>query len=129
MLDVELVPQGGFEPLNLIAYEAIALPSELLRPRRGPWQGARRRARRNERRYGLNSERMRLQPSAGGSPAGSGAGSTGGSASGPGSSGTCTSGITSGGTATGARLRPRRADAAPRTRRAARREGAENRNH
>ena len=57
-------------------------------------------------RYGLNSARMRLQPSAGGG-AGSGAGSTSCSPLGPGSSGACTSGITAG--ATAGIARPRRA--------------------
>src|SRR5262245_9640256 len=49
-------------------------------------------------RYGRNSARMRLQPSAGG-VAGSGAGSASASPLGPGSSGACTSGITAGATA------------------------------
>ena len=55
-------------------------------------------------RYGLNSARMRLQPSAGG-VAGSGAGSTSASPLGPGSSGACTSGITAGATAVISRAR------------------------
>jgi len=49
-------------------------------------------------RYGLNSARMRLQPSDGG-VAGSGAGSASVSPLGPGSSGACTSGMTAGATA------------------------------
>src|SRR5262249_12912314 len=48
--------------------------------------------------HGLNSARMRLQPSDGGVD-GSGAGSTSVSPLGPGSSGACTSGITAGATA------------------------------
>src|SRR5215831_1835215 len=55
-------------------------------------------------RYGRNSARMRLQPSAGG-VAGSGAGSPSVSPLGPGSSCACTSGITAGATAVISRAR------------------------
>src|SRR5262249_24224884 len=61
--------------------------------------------------YGLNSARMRLQPSDGGVDD-SGAGSTSVSPLGPGSSGACTSGITAGATAVISRARGARCSSA-----------------